>query len=535
MRYSCLLVDDEEDVITAIKKKLDWDSLGYMPPRCAHNGLEALDMAEELVPDVVMTDIKMSYMDGLELSRRIKELYPNVRIIIFSGFDEFEYAREAIRLEAEEYILKPINAEELSKVFLRIREQLDRERDEQQNIRRLQEYYIRSLPALRENFYASLMEGKFSETEIARQMEDYRIALPGPRYAIAVFHISGTELPEGMSPVLAAVSVRRLAEERMRERWNGQFFSYLGNTVMIVQLDEETEMLPFTDECDKFCRLAKSALRATVTVGVGKCCGRLRDIPMSYGGARSAVSYRMIYGTAKAINIAEIAPQERNTTERENDEAMRHIFRLIRMDHAEELSGAIAEHIDRNTSAGTSLQEYRFFVMGVAGELYRFARDNELPPEEIFGDNDGMYRTMQQLEPKEFEGWMISVCSRMQSLIREKRASTTRSFADRAVDYVRDHYADADLTVDGVCGYLGVSAAYFSTVFKRETGKTFINYLTDYRMERALELLMEGNEKTYVIAREVGYSDPNYFSYVFKKQFGMSPSKYKSAKGGGAS
>ncbi len=273
----------------------------------------------------------MSYMDGLELSRRIKELYPNVRIIIFSGFDEFEYAREAIRLEAEEYILKPINAEELSKVFLRIREQLDRERDEQQNIRRLQEYYIRSLPALRENFYASLMEGKFSETEIARQMEDYRIALPGPRYAIAVFHISGTELPEGMSPVLAAVSVRRLAEERMRERWNGQFFSYLGNTVMIVQLEEETEMLPFTDECDKFCRLAKSALRATVTVGVGKCCGRLRDIPMSYGGARSAVSYRMIYGTAKAINIAEIAPQERNTTERENDEAMRITRKICRM------------------------------------------------------------------------------------------------------------------------------------------------------------------------------------------------------------
>ena len=100
----------------------------------------------------------------------------------------------------------------------------------------------------------------------------------------------------------------------------------------------------------------------------------------------------------------------------------------------------------------------------------------------------------------------------------------------RAIEYVYANYAREDISVDSVCSYLGVSAAYFSTVFKRETGKTFINFLTDYRMERAGELLIERNEKTYVIARQVGYSDPNYFSYVFKKQFGMSPSKYKSQR-----
>jgi two-component system response regulator YesN len=101
---------------------------------------------------------------------------------------------------------------------------------------------------------------------------------------------------------------------------------------------------------------------------------------------------------------------------------------------------------------------------------------------------------------------------------------------EHAKEYVREHYADSDLAVETVCRTLGVSTAYFSTIFKKETGKTFINYLTEYRMEVAVELLLTGDDKTYVIAEKTGYSDPNYFSYVFKKQFGMSPSKYRAQK-----
>jgi two-component system response regulator YesN len=165
--YSCLLVDDEGDVITAILRKIDWNSLGYEVPRYAHNGLEALDMAEEKTPDVVMTDIKMPYMDGLELSRQLKELYPGIRIIIMSGFDEFEYAKEAIRLEAEEYILKPIDPDELRKTFERLREILDKEADERQNIANLSHYYQESLPFLQENLYTALIEGRVPEKKIA--------------------------------------------------------------------------------------------------------------------------------------------------------------------------------------------------------------------------------------------------------------------------------------------------------------------------------------------------------------------------------
>ena len=118
----------------------------------------------------------------------------------------------------------------------------------------------------------------------------------------------------------------------------------------------------------------------------------------------------------------------------------------------------------------------------------------------------------------------------IEQVCRNERQDTTKSFVTRAVEYVKEHYADQELSIETICSYLNVSAAYFSTVFKKETGKTFINYLTDYRMEQAVDLLLTKDEKTYIIAEKVGYSDPNYFSYVFKKQFGMSPSKYKAGK-----
>ena len=138
--YSVLLVDDEAEVFQVIMKKLDWERMGFHIAGYARNGVEALEIAEELQVDVVMTDIKMPYMDGLTLCKKLKELYQSIKVIIFSGFDEFEYAKEAIKIEAEEYILKPINASELREVFERIKGNLDRELDEKRNIDKLREY-----------------------------------------------------------------------------------------------------------------------------------------------------------------------------------------------------------------------------------------------------------------------------------------------------------------------------------------------------------------------------------------------------------
>ena len=528
-KYSVMLVDDEEDVIQAILHKMDWEAMGYMKPEYAHNGLEALDLAESHTPDVVMTDIKMPYMDGLELSRKLKEQYPNIRIIIFSGFDEFEYAKEAIRLEAEEYILKPIDAGELREVFGRIHAALDKELDEKQNVKKLETYYMESLPYLQEDFYASLIEGRISGQRIQKEMHDYQIHLHGPFFCIAILHTSTSDAPEGISPLLMTVSVRKLAEERLSQNWDGRFFSYQGGTVVIAQMPSE-DMTRFTDDCDKFCRLARSVCKANVTVGIGQICSQIGDLQMSYEGAKDAVSYRALYGTTKAINIAEIAPQESDNSNDYPDDGLYEVFKNIKIDEKEILQESIAGYVGDRTGMRSSIQGHRLFIMEMVSELYRFARNNHLDSEELFDKNEDIYHVTQQMEPAELTAWLTTVCLKMQEMIRSKRQDNSKSFVGRAIDLVHERYADKNLSIDVVCSSLGVSAAYFSTVFKKETGKTFVNFLTDYRMEKALGLLIEKDEKTYVIAQQVGYEDPNYFSYVFKKQFGMSPSKYKAGK-----
>ena len=281
-QYTVLLVDDEEEVFQVIMKKLDWESMGFSIAGYARNGVEALEMAEELQPDVVMTDIKMPYMDGLTLCKKLKELYQKVKVIIFSGFDEFEYAKEAIKIEAEEYILKPINSNELREVFERIKVNLDKELDEKRNIDKLREYYMESLPVLQENFYTSLIEGRIPESQIERYVQNYQINLTGPYYVVTVLHISTTN-PENVpiDPFLLTVSVKKLAEEQLTEKWNCRTVTYLGDILVIAQLSDVDSVTHFTDDMDRFCKMAKRVCKATVTAGIGHVCNQLSQLSLS--------------------------------------------------------------------------------------------------------------------------------------------------------------------------------------------------------------------------------------------------------------
>ena len=157
--YRVLLVDDEEDIREGISRKMDWLGLGFSLVGEAANGQDALELAESLRPDVILTDIKMPFMDGLELCRILTDRLPAARFVVFSGFDAFEYAKQAIQMNVVEYILKPINADELSAVLRRLKDQLDRERAERRNVELLRSRYTENLPVLRELFYANLLDG----------------------------------------------------------------------------------------------------------------------------------------------------------------------------------------------------------------------------------------------------------------------------------------------------------------------------------------------------------------------------------------
>ncbi|SDF40679.1 response regulator [Marvinbryantia formatexigens] len=525
--YTVLLVDDEEEVTQIIMKKIDWEGMGFSVIGSASNGVKALELVEEYQPDVVMTDIRMPYMDGMELAGRIKAEFPTTKILLFTGFDEFEYAKEAVRLEVEEYILKPVNAPELTRVFSRVKAKLDQEISEKRNVEILQKYYTESLPLLQTNFYSTLIEGRIPEEELPKYLEDYQISFSGSCYCCLVIHTSASQVPEEMSPLLLAASVQKQVEERLVQKWQAKSFFYLGNMVLIAQLENENDVSEVTDECDRFCRYVRRIVGAVVTVGIGRVCHSVLELAQSYSGAREAVSYRGIYGAARAINIQEIVPQEPGKIDTEAEAELSNLLKAIRLGSAAEVQEAAEKYLKRIASPVNSLQQYQIHIMELVSALYRFLANNDISTGALSGDMKKLYNYLLELEPDTLQKWLTETGLSLRSQLISARSSSTKSYIRKAKEYVHSNYADETLSLDSICELLGVSNSYFSTTFKRETGKSFTTYLTDFRMEQASRMLIETNEKSYVIAKSVGYTDSNYFSYVFKRCFGVSPSKYR--------
>lgn len=526
--YTVLLVDDEEEVIQVIMKKINWEGLGFSVIGYANNGVKALELVEEYQPDVVMTDIKMPYMDGMELAHRIKAEFPATKLLIFTGFDEFEYAKEAVHLEVEEYLLKPVNSIELTNVFTQMKIKLDQEISEKKNVQVLQKYYMESLPLLQVNFYSTLIEGRIQASELPKYLSDYQISLEGPFYCCLVVHTSSSRIPEDVNPLLLFAAVEKQVKERLGEKWRGKCFSYLGNSILLAQLQSEQEVSELTDECDRFCRYVKRMVGAVVTVGIGFVCDDILELAQSYASARDAVSYRAIYGAARAINIQEIEPKETGEmTQLPETDLFNHLFKMIRLGSEEDITEAVDEYLEHVSLQKKSLQQHYISVMELVSELYRFSANNDIVMEEFSGDMRKLYGRLLDMEPQSLKKWLVDVTISFHAKLLKSRSKSTKSFVAKAQEYVRNHYADEDLSLDTVCKELGVSNSYFSTIFKKETGKSFIAYITDYRMEQAARMLIETGEKSYIIAKKVGYADPNYFSYVFKRQFNTSPSKYR--------
>ena len=261
-RYRVLLVDDEEDIRVGISRKMDWESLGFTLVGEAENGQEALELAETLSPDVVLTDIKMPFLDGLELCRILTGRLPAARFVVFSGFDDFEYAKQAIQMNVFEYILKPISASELSAVLERLRERLDTERTQRQNLELLRRRYEESLPVLRELFYAQLLEGRVPPEEAKERAARLELDLTGDSWAVALARIEGTgDRREMLSPAL-----RQLLEEGLSlEGCRCRAFLYGDGAAVLAAFCGAGSIYPFVGELNRVCVLAQSYLGQLLT------------------------------------------------------------------------------------------------------------------------------------------------------------------------------------------------------------------------------------------------------------------------------
>ena len=528
-RYKVILVDDEAEVIDMIEKKIHWNDLGFEVAGSATNGVKALELVEKLQPDVVLTDIKMPYMDGLELSRRLNREYPNIYIMLCTGFDEFEYAKEAVHLEIKEYMLKPVNATELSESLTNLKHTLDREREEKLNVKKLNDYFQEVLPKLQSNFFISLIEGRVEKHDYERFLQAYQVDMKGPLFGCVIFHTSENHVPEGMNPLLLSMSVEREIKQRLMDQWNCLEFIYMGNTLLILELDAEDQITQITDACDRFCRWAYRIMGAVVTAGIGTVCDSLYEISLSYERAREAVSYRVLYGTKRAINIGEIVPKEQIKPVQSEESRMQTLFRAIRIGDSTDIERAAHKEMEKLHKNTETMSQYNLATMEIVSGFFKFCTDNSLDFNKISGNMQNIYEKVSQMDESSLTAWIVQMSETISEKLKCARNSSARRLIVEAQNIVKERYMEADISLDEICTVLGVSNSYFSSLFKKEAGKSFISYLTDYRMDIAAEMILNTDEKSYTIAEKVGYLDANYFSYVFKKKFGVSPSKYRAS------
>ena len=530
--YKIMLVDDEEEVRTSIIRKIDWQDAGFEVIGDAENGKEALEKIEQNEPDVVLTDIRMPYMDGLEMAENIRQRYPSIKIVIFSGFDEFEYAKKAIKLNVIEYILKPVNVEELTAILKKIKKNLDEEIEQKRNVTLLRESYIKSLPALREHFLNDLIQGGMEETQIEEKLNEYAIDVAGAvKWVIAAIHLEPDEKVDKAVSLhqqreLIPISVRNLIEEKLEGQYRFIVFHSSFETILLVAIDKDNTQTGLIALLGDICKETKKILEVSVTIGVGESCSSLTDLSRPCHTALNALGYRAITGSGGVICIGDMEPS--------GHEKLRFDSRMESELIAAVKFGPIRSVIDgivsRMEDARVHYRQYQAYVLAIINVLTQLSQQYDLRISEMFGvENDyfeilGRVQKMENVRP-----YLTEVALKMNAGMEEERSNTTKNVIREAKQYIQDNFQDPDLSVEKICRHLHMSPAYFSTMFKKETGQAYIAYLTDVRLGRAVELLMATDDKTYIIAEKVGYPEQNYFSYVFKKKFGVSPTRYRTA------
>ena len=529
-KLKIMIVDDEAEVREGIVSHIDWDALGFKVVAQAENGQDGLDKAENLELDVVLTDIKMPYMDGLSMSAQIMRLHPGVKLILFSGFDEFEYAKEAIRLNVVEYVLKPVNVEELTQILRRVRHTLDAQIAQRRDIEVLRRAYEKSLPLMRERFLNELLWGAVHAADAAEQMRQYGIDIDESPHKIAVlFDVSPqNEQTLPIAREFIPVSVQQLAQERLQSVC--RYAAIVGSaTVAVLTAWEEEDCVDrLLQIVNEVCVSGKRIFELELSAGVSRATDALEDIHNAYLEARAALEYRKIIGSGRAIYIQDMEQAGQPQGAAELSDIPR-ILSVLKFGDQEQIKRMASGLLAPLGAAQADSFAYLVLLQNAVSVVLQIVNRGGLykePAVKLHADALlGLCASPPPMETAQARITDAYLC--IGEYIVEQRESASKRLVSEAESFILQNYANPRLSVDRLCEHLHVSASYFSTIFKQETGQSYVQYLTETRMQHAVRLLNTTDDKTYIIANKVGYEEPNYFSYVFKKRFGVSPGKYR--------
>ena len=535
-----LIADDEIKVCRLIQHLVDWDALEMDIVGFANDGKTAYESICEKKPDIVITDIRMPFMDGLELSRLIKKELPLTEIIILSGYEEFEYAKEAIKIGVSQYLCKPISGEELLKEINLLADKITEKRKEQEikekYIREVEENFIEE----KRNFFQYLVTGTKSISELLEIAKKIHIDLSSIWYNIILLKIqSMTHAHDEYSGSMVKV------EQKLKELDEGDHFAAfdrnLEGKALLVKADTEEELTRIqNDYIRKMKDLLGDYSHVRYFAGIGMPVNRLSELPASFESASHAFAHRYLTRESGIWNYQDIEQKKHqiddfNIGSVNAKELDRNKLRdFLKFGDKNEVVYFVEEYInDLGNNAMKSNMFRQYLVMDTYFCVVDFVVDLQFSKDEIevfsadseiLQNNENSMKYMERIISKALE-------------LREKSASNRYGdIVDEVMKYIEEHYAQEDLSLNILASHVNFSPNHLSMVLSQQTGQTFIKYLTDFRMNKAKELLRCTGKRSSEIGLEVGYKDPHYFSFLFKKTQGMTPTQYrglKSAEGEG--
>ena len=540
------LAEDEVVVRETIKRMIPWEELGFELVGEAADGEMALPLLIRQQPDLLITDIKMPFMDGLTLARLAKKEIPGLKVVILSGYDDFNYAKQAIGIGVEDYLLKPITKNALIERLSEIRSRYEHEKTQKEYYEKFQ----REMQAYEKNssrdFFEALVGGSMDMMEVYKRAEKLGLDIVAEAYNVLIFTMNCDEDFSGQRDEYSSWEAESLellenffAGHSSAMLFRSNIFSY-GVLLKGQRETIEENTRACVDEIRKI--LSRQDGRREWFLAVGQSVERLSQIQKSYHTASRAFSQRYLY-----------------------DENILYYDEMETMEHpggqAETEDNAYLQKVDVNALNPAILQ--KFLSNGLQEETENFVKDyfyaiGQEPMESLVFRNyvilnvrfsvisfiKGLGCDTNEMESADTEEVLAESGKNMESAIAyakkmisqaieirdQNSGNKNRSILKTAVDFIDSHYMDEEISLNTVANVANVSSNHFSALFSQNMGQTFIEYLTSLRMNKAKELLRCTGMRSSEIAGEIGYKDAHYFSYLFKKIQGMTPSDYRKAR-----
>ena len=530
--YKIMIADDEGIVIDALRFIIEKNFKGECMIESAKTGRQVIELADQFRPDIAFIDIQMPGISGIKAMQEIRQTNKNVIFIVVSAYDKFDYAREAINLSVMEYINKPIEQTKIVSTLKRAMELVDEKHQKRNRDLMIQEKLETVLPIIENGMiYSMLFQANFNEeTQNYKNLlgietaEGYMMVL---RFGDA---LQDGKLTNAIGTSVKAQSFYQTIRETIKDFFPAVVGAMMGNSVMVMVPEEKgreeyEQRIEIIERAREMVRKLRKSIGVQFRVGIGSICP-LEEIGESYREAVQAFQY----STASVSHAKDFSLSCEYTEDYPIDIENR-LFDAVERGDVSEAGHQAGLFFDWMCSSHPAAEpDIQLKVLEVVLWAEHIAYSNGGMTYQFLARHHYLGEVTKANNYDELKQWFLSKIKEASYNVSMKKKKQEQGTVDMAKQYIREHYRNVSL--DDISREVNISPYYFSKLFKEETGMNFIDYVTDVKIQKAKELLQDSKKSMKEICVDIGYANPNYFSHIFKKKMGVTPSEYKEKKSG---